>query len=77
MQLCVYTYDQYTANQNNSQWTIPSPYKIEKVLYSYEKNNSDPDILDKIPFGFIATKQSLVQSRPLRSESCTKQSSHI
>ena len=54
MQLCVYTYDQYTANQNNSQWTIPSSYKMEKVLYSYEKNQQDVYI--KVPFGFIVSK---------------------
>lgn len=54
MQLCVYTYDQYTAHQTSESWTIPSPYKIEKVLYSYEKNQQDVSI--KVPFGFIVSK---------------------
>ena len=54
MQLCVYTYDQYTAHQTSESWTIPSPYKIEKVLYSYEKNQQDVYI--KVPFGFIVSK---------------------
>jgi len=54
MQLCVYTYDQYTAHQTSEPWTIPSPYKIEKVLYAYEKNQQDVSI--KVPFGFIVSK---------------------
>ena len=57
MQLCVYTYDQYTANQNNNKtWTIPPPFKIEKTFYVYEKGKNN--ISKKVPFGFIATNTS-------------------
>ena len=57
MQLCVYTYDQYTANQNNKTWTIPPPFKIEKTFYVYEKGKNN--ISKKVPFGFIATNTSV------------------
>jgi triacylglycerol lipase len=60
MQLCVYTYDQYdeyTANQNNNKtWTIPAPFKVEKMFYVYEKGKNN--ISKKIPFGFIAKNTS-------------------
>ena len=52
MQLCVYTYDQY--QKFNESWTIPLPYKMEKVLYAYEKNQQEVSI--KVPFGFIVSK---------------------
>jgi triacylglycerol lipase len=56
MQLCVCTYDQYTAHQTSKSWTIPSPYIMEKVLYAYEKNQQDVSIKVKVPFGFIVSK---------------------
>ena len=65
MQLCVYTYEQYRAHLANSSqpWNIPiqndgsTPYIMQKVLFSYEKTTS-LGVFNKIPFGFIATKQN-------------------
>ena len=56
MQLCVYTYYQYTAHQTSESWTIPSPspYIMKQDLYAYEKNQQDVSI--KVPFGFIVSK---------------------
>jgi hypothetical protein len=55
MQLCVYTYVQYQQYKEfNESWTIPLPYKKEKFLYAYEKNQQEVSI--KVPFGFIVSK---------------------